>query len=74
MSPQTINYINAVRAKQLAPRVSTGDLVDVVRAAHWKHKRHVDAADRWKRVRDRALRDLERNGDAERQNGGGHAA
>ena len=70
MSPNCHAYIVAARAKREAPNVTANDLISVVRASHWKSKKYADLATRWSRIRDKALRDLQReDGTA----GNGHA-
>lgn len=59
MSPACISYVAAVRSRRHAPRIGSNDLITVIRSAHWRWKQAADQADRWKRVRDRAVRDLD---------------
>ena len=69
MSPSSA-YIDAARTKRPAPSVTADDLIRVARTCHARHVKFADLSARWCRIRDKALRDLQReNGTA----GNGHA-
>lgn len=59
MSPACSHYVTAVRLRRYAPPIGASDLIAVIRQAHWRWKSAADQAERWKRIRDRAVRDLD---------------